>query len=87
MIFSTGDFEKVKELDRLVSLEAGFQKSYPVTGQTYSRLVDCSIISALTLFGAAVHKVMEFIYFCWDGILIKIHNYVTFGRIQYFPIV
>ncbi|KAK7601765.1 hypothetical protein V9T40_009206 [Parthenolecanium corni] len=52
-----GNFDKVKELDRLVSLEAGFQKSYPVTGQTYSRLVDCSIISALTIFGAAVHKI------------------------------
>ncbi len=53
----TGDYNKVKKLDQIVTNMAGFHKSYPVTGQTYPRLVDISITSALATFGAAAHKV------------------------------
>jgi hypothetical protein len=34
-----GDHNKVKELDAKVTAKAGFQRSYAVTGQTYSRKV------------------------------------------------
>ena len=43
--------KKVKELDLLVAKMAGFEKVYPVTGQTYSRKVDLQVlISTLTSF-------------------------------------
>jgi adenylosuccinate lyase len=52
-----GNEEKVKQLDKLVTKMAGFKKSYSVTGQTYSRLVDAEVLTALSLLGAAVHKI------------------------------
>lgn len=42
-----GDFNKVKELDKLVSQKLGFETSYSVTGQTYSRKIDSIIIKML----------------------------------------
>ena len=38
-----GDHDKVEQLDQMVSNAFGFAKSYAVTGQTYSRKVDCDI--------------------------------------------
>lgn len=57
LICFLGDYEKVKQLDKLVTQEANFQESYPITGQTYPRLVDVTVVSALAIFGAALHKV------------------------------
>lgn len=51
-----GDHDKVLELDRLVTKFAGFEKSYSVTGQTYSRKVDLDIMNGLSSFGASAHK-------------------------------
>lgn len=51
-----GDSRKVKELDHRVAKLAGFDQCYPVTGQTYSRLVDLEVVSALAGLGATVHK-------------------------------
>jgi len=51
-----GDHDKVDELDRLVTEAFGFERSYVVTGQTYSRKVDCDILSSLGSFGATAHK-------------------------------
>lgn len=42
-----GDHEKVRELDRMVTDEMGFQHCFPVTGQTYSRKVDFHIVAVL----------------------------------------
>jgi adenylosuccinate lyase len=42
-----GDAEKVDELERLVCARLGFDRSYPVTGQTYPRKVDALVLSAL----------------------------------------
>src|SRR5690606_681618 len=39
-----GDHEKVKELDRRVAHKLGFERTYAVTGQTYSRKVDSQIL-------------------------------------------
>ncbi len=42
-----GDEEKVRTLDRKVAESAGFARSVPVTGQTYPRKADYTIVSAL----------------------------------------
>ncbi|XP_034180683.1 adenylosuccinate lyase isoform X3 [Osmia lignaria lignaria] len=52
-----GDGFKVKQLDRLVTRMAGFEKYYPVTGQTYSRKVDVECLNALSSLGSTVHKI------------------------------
>lgn len=52
-----GDGEKVKKLDALVTQMAGFEKSYKVCGQTYSRKVDVECLNALASLGASVHKI------------------------------
>ncbi|KHO48176.1 MAG: adenylosuccinate lyase [archaeon GW2011_AR5] len=41
------DFEKVKKLDMLVSNKLGFESSFPVSGQTYTRKLDTVIVKAL----------------------------------------
>lgn len=51
-----GDSKKVKALDQRVGKLAGFERTYTVTGQTYSRKVDLEVISALSGLGATVHK-------------------------------
>ena len=51
-----GDQEKVKALERAVAEKMGFERIYPVTGQTYSRKVDAQIAAALAGIGATVHK-------------------------------
>ncbi len=51
-----GDFEKVKELDSLVSKKLGFETAFPVTGQTYPRMLDHIIVSALGGIAIAAHK-------------------------------
>lgn len=50
------DRSKVRALDELVTRKAGFTKAYTVTGQTYSRISDVKVLSALALLGDAVHK-------------------------------
>ncbi|CAB3224426.1 unnamed protein product [Arctia plantaginis] len=51
-----GDGAKVRALDKKVSDLAGFDSSFIVTGQTYSRKVDLEVISALAGLGATIHK-------------------------------
>jgi len=56
-----GDEAKVKELDRLVAeelvgKELGETSVFPVTGQTYPRKVDYSILSVLSGIGQSAHK-------------------------------
>lgn len=62
-----GDGEKVKKLDALVTKAAGFKKSYPVTGQTYSRKVDIECVNVLSSLGASVHKVRRN-FFAWEAV-------------------
>ena len=42
-----GDHEKVRQLDELVSKKIGFEKSFPVTGQTYPRKIDSQVLTTL----------------------------------------
>ncbi len=51
-----GDHAKVLELDRRVTKVFGFEKSFPVTGQTYPRKVDAQIINSLAGIAASVHR-------------------------------
>jgi adenylosuccinate lyase len=51
-----GDEAKVEELERRVSLKMGFLRTYPVSGQTYSRKVDAGVVSALGAFAQSASK-------------------------------
>src|SRR5207248_11564420 len=42
-----GDDEKVRELDARVALKMGFKRVFPVTGQTYTRMLDAKELAAL----------------------------------------
>ena len=51
-----GDHSKVEELDRLVTEKLGFEESYAVTGQTYTRKVDAQIIGVLSGIAQSANK-------------------------------
>jgi adenylosuccinate lyase len=51
-----GDHEKVRRLDELVSRKIGFESSYPVTGQTYTRKVDSQVLAVLSGIAQSAHK-------------------------------
>ena len=46
-----GDAARVEELERRVCARLGFDRTYPVTGQTYPRKVDALVLSALAALG------------------------------------
>src|SRR5262249_21965307 len=50
-----GDQAKVKALDRKVAEAFGFEASYAVSGQTYSRKVDSQVIATLAGIGESGH--------------------------------
>ena len=50
------DHDKVLELDRRITKVFGFERSFPVTGQTYPRKVDAQIIGDLAGIAASVHR-------------------------------
>lgn len=56
MSLFNGDNEKVKELDARVTKKMGFERSFPVTGQTYSRKLDSMILNVLTQIAESAHK-------------------------------
>lgn len=51
-----GDHEKVEALDRKVAEAFGFEGTYPVAGQTYSRKVDSQVLSALSGIAESAHR-------------------------------
>ncbi|CDZ98090.1 adenylosuccinate lyase [Phaffia rhodozyma] len=52
-----GDHAKVEALDKRVTELLGFPYAYPVTGQTYSRKIDCDVLSPMASFGSTAHKI------------------------------
>ncbi len=52
-----GDHDKVEALDQLIADKLGFSKTFPVTGQTYSRKLDSRILNALSGLGQSMHKI------------------------------
>jgi adenylosuccinate lyase len=51
-----GDHEKVKTLERRVAQKIGFEATYTVTGQTYSRKIDSQIVDVLSGIAQSAHK-------------------------------
>jgi adenylosuccinate lyase len=51
-----GDAEKVRKLEALVAEKAGFARSYPVSGQTYTRKVDAQVVATLGGFAQSASK-------------------------------
>lgn len=51
-----GDHQKVKELDRRIAAKMGFDKVYPVAGQTYSRKIDSRVLNVLAGIAQSAHK-------------------------------
>ncbi|MBD9010199.1 MAG: adenylosuccinate lyase [Clostridiales bacterium] len=51
-----GDTEKVKALDRKISEKMGYDKVYPVSGQTYSRKLDYQMLSVLSGIAQSAYK-------------------------------
>lgn len=56
MTLFNNDEEKVKKLDAIVCEKMGFKKSYPVTGQTYSRKLDSIVLNALSAVAQSAYK-------------------------------
>ena len=52
----SGDEKKVKELERLISEEMGFDGCVEVSGQTYSRKIDAYFLSVLSGFAQSAYK-------------------------------
>ncbi len=51
-----GDDEKIKMLDKLIAEKMGFEKCFPVSGQTYSRKLDSRVMSVLAGIAQSAHK-------------------------------
>jgi len=51
-----GDHEKVRQLDAMVTDRMGFSRSWAVTGQTYTRKADFTVLSVLAGLGQSASK-------------------------------
>lgn len=51
-----GDHVKVRQLDKLVAQKLGFDDTFAVTGQTYTRKLDMKLAETLSGVGATAHK-------------------------------
>ena len=51
-----GDAEKVKELDKKICAKMGYEKYFPVSGQTYSRKLDYQMLSVLSGIAQSAYK-------------------------------
>ena len=51
-----GDDAKVEALDRMVAAAFGFERTYPVSGQTYSRKIDSQVLGALAGIAESAHR-------------------------------
>ena len=54
-----GDHEKVRKLEFAVAEKLGFKRVHPVSGQTYSRIIDVQVVSSLAALGASAHKLAQ----------------------------
>ncbi len=51
-----GDHAKVRQLEQLVAKKMGFDATYAITGQTYSRKIDVPVLDTLAGIAASSHK-------------------------------
>ena len=51
-----GDNSKIKQLDKIVCNKMGFESSYAVSGQTYTRKLDSQVLNVLAGIAQSMHK-------------------------------
>ena len=51
-----GDTEKIQQVDKLIAKKMGFEETFPVSGQTYSRKLDTKVVIVLAGIAASAHK-------------------------------
>ena len=51
-----GDTEKIQEVDKRIAKKMGFDSTFPVSGQTYSRKLDTKVVNVLAGIAASAHK-------------------------------
>ena len=51
-----GDENKVKEAERLIAKDFGFDEIYPVSGQTYTRKIDSRVVNVLSGIAQSAYK-------------------------------
>jgi adenylosuccinate lyase len=51
-----GDEETIDKIDPMIAKKMGFEKCYPVSGQTYSRKIDTRVCNILAGIAASAHK-------------------------------
>lgn len=51
-----GNHEKVKQLDRLMANQLGFDKVFTIAGQTYTRKQDSQLLDLFSQIGSSAHK-------------------------------
>ena len=51
-----GDSAKIKQLDKIVCNKMGFESSYAVSGQTYTRKLDSQVLNVLAGIAQSMHK-------------------------------
>ena len=56
MVLFEGDEDKIKEMERLIAADMGFDGVVPVSGQTYSRKVDSFFLNVLSGFAQSAMK-------------------------------
>ncbi len=56
MALFNGDHDKVRRLDQLVARKMGFDDTYAVTGQTYTRKIDAQVVDVLSGVAQSAHK-------------------------------
>ncbi|MCU0979196.1 MAG: adenylosuccinate lyase [Pirellulaceae bacterium] len=56
MALFDGDHDKVRRLDQLVAQKMGFDATYAVTGQTYTRKIDAQVVDVLSGVAQSAHK-------------------------------
>ena len=54
-----GDEEKVKKIDKIIAGKFGFEKVYPVSGQTYPRNLDARVLNCLSAIAISAYKMAE----------------------------
>ncbi len=52
-----GNHDKVKRLDQMVAQRMGFDRTLPVTGQTYTRKIDSRLLDVLSGIAQSAHKI------------------------------
>ena len=51
-----GDHDKIRRLDQMVADKMGFEKTFAVTGQTYSRKLDSQVLNVLAQIAESAYK-------------------------------